>query len=377
MSDAIHFPAHTTNRTTTHASAHATRLLGKSMAAIIAAGMLAGTTACGAMPTAYEIAGISPTGATATCPVDTNNDFTGTIRIAWQSIPNADLIVKDLGLLEACMPKATIQWNQFNSGGDVIQAFGSRSIDIGLAGSSPSVRAVSAPLSLPVKIVWIHDVIGEAESLVTNVESAKTIKDLAGKNIAVPFGSTSHFSLLSALSKAGMSETSVNLINLDPDKMAGAWNRKEIDAAWVWDPVLSKLEAADGHIVTSSAETAKSGSATYDMEIASTDFIKANPGAMKTWTTVENYAAVLLKTKPDSSAEAIASQLGTAKKDVLTQMKGYTYPQAKAQSESFHGELPAVLKSTAKFLKSQNSLDTVNDTYETALYTDAIDAVAK
>ena len=41
MSDAIHFPAHTTNRTTTHASAHATRLLGKSMAAIIAAGMLA------------------------------------------------------------------------------------------------------------------------------------------------------------------------------------------------------------------------------------------------------------------------------------------------------------------------------------------------
>ena len=174
-----------------------------------------------------------------------------------------------------------------------------------------------------------------------------------------------------------MSETSVNLINLDPDKMAGAWNRKEIDAAWVWDPVLSKLKTADGHIVTSSAETAKSGSATYDMEIASTDFITANPGAMKTWTAVEDYAAGLLKTKPDSSAEAIASQLGTAKKDVLTQMKGYTYPQAKAQSESFHGELPAILKSTAKFLKSQNSLDTVNDTYETALYTDAIDAVAE
>ena len=58
MSDATHFPNHTTN--------HTTRLLGKSIAAIIAAGMLTGTTACGAMPTAYEIAGISPTGATAT-----------------------------------------------------------------------------------------------------------------------------------------------------------------------------------------------------------------------------------------------------------------------------------------------------------------------
>lgn len=357
--------------------ANATRSLRKGLAAITAVGMLSCVAACGAMPTAYEIAGISQNGNARTCPVETNNDFTGTIRIAWQSIPNADLIVKDLDLLKICMPKATIQWNQFNSGGDVIQAFGSRSIDIGLAGSSPSVRAVSAPLSLPVKIVWIHDIIGTAESLVSNVKSAKTVKDLAGKNIAVPFGSTSHFSLLSALSKAGMSETSVNLINLDPDKMAGAWNRKEIDAAWVWDPVLSKLKAANGHIVTSSAETAKNGSATYDMEIASTDFIKSNPSAMKTWTAVEDYAVGLMKSKPGDSAEAIASQLGTAKKDVLAQMKGYTYPRAKAQSTLFHGELPAILKSTAKFLKTQNSLDTVNDDYGVALYSDAIDAVSK
>ncbi|WP_207759993.1 ABC transporter substrate-binding protein [Bifidobacterium primatium] len=340
--------------------------------------MLAGLAGCAPMPTADELVGNTSgsSAKNATCPVTVNKDFTGTIRIAWQAIPNADLVVKDQGLLEACMPKAKIVWNQFNSGGDVIQAFGSRSLDLGLAGSSPAVRSVSSPLNLPVKVAWIHDVIGQAESLVTRDGSAKTIKDLAGKNIAVPFGSTSHFSLLSALNEAGMDDTDVKLINLDPDKMSAAWTRGEIDAAWVWDPVLSKLKADGGHIVTSSAETAKAGSATYDMELVSTDFAERNPGAMETWTAVEDYAAKQIAKKPQQSAESVSSQLGNSPKEVLTQFKGYTYPDAKAQSEIFHGNLPATFKATAEFLKTQNSLDSVSNSYDSSLYTKAIDAVA-
>ena len=64
-------------------------------------------------------------------------------------------------ILENCLPEATIEWNNFASGGDVVQAFGAGSIDIGLAGSSPSTKALSAPLDLDVKVIWIHDVIGE------------------------------------------------------------------------------------------------------------------------------------------------------------------------------------------------------------------------
>lgn len=345
-------------------------------AATIGAAMAVSLAGC-TMPTADELVGNTSGAKVTACPVTTNNDFTGTIRIAWQAIPNADLIVKDKGLLEACMPKATIQWSQFNSGGDVIQAFGSNSLDIGLAGSSPAVRAASAPLNLPVKVVWIHDVIGDAESLVTRDAGVKTIKDLAGRNIAVPFGSTSHFSLLSALHDAGMNETSVNLINLDPDKMSAAWTRGEIDAAWVWDPVLSNLKADGGTIVTSSAATAKSGSATYDMELATSDFVTNNPGAMKTWTEVENYAAGLIASDEDGSAESISTVLGNSVDQVKTQFKGYEYPSAKEQSDIFHGQLPKIFKATGEFLKTQGSLDKVSADYSTVLYTDAIDAVAK
>ncbi|WP_163231658.1 ABC transporter substrate-binding protein [Bifidobacterium aerophilum] len=351
----------------------------RAAAALLAGATLTGVTACAKMPTADELVG-NTSGATVTaCPVESakNEKFTGTVRIAWQAIPNADLIVKDKGLLEACLPNATIQWSQFNSGGDVIQAFGSNSLDIGLAGSSPAVRAASAPLNLPVKVVWIHDIIGDAESLVARGGDYQSIKDLAGKNIAVPFGSTSHFSLLSALHNAGMNETSVHLINLDPDKMSAAWTRGEIDAAWVWDPVLSTLKADGGTIVTSSAATAKTGSATYDMELATDAFIKANPDVMETWTAVENYATGLISSDEASSAESISTILGNSVDDVKQQFAGYTYPQAKDQSDIFHGQLPGIFKATAEFLKTQGSLDTVSGDYSSVLYTDAIDAVAK
>ena len=91
------------------------RRLRRTLTALAGAALLAPLAACGAMPTAYQLAGVDPNGGkTSPCPVAVNDDFTGTIRIAWQAIPNADLVVKDKRLLEACLPTAKIQWKQFN-----------------------------------------------------------------------------------------------------------------------------------------------------------------------------------------------------------------------------------------------------------------------
>jgi len=76
----------------------------------------------------------------APCPFPADPSVTTVARIAYQNIPNADLVVKDQKMLETCMPNAKISWSKFDSGGDVLQAFGSNSIDIGLIGSSPATK---------------------------------------------------------------------------------------------------------------------------------------------------------------------------------------------------------------------------------------------
>src|SRR5690625_2859430 len=94
--------------------------------------------ALGACTTAQESAQQSQASESG-CPVDTDDSVSGEVQLAYQPIPNGDLVVRDEAWLEECLPNMTIHWNQFASGAEVVQAFGSGTIDLGLVGSSPAV----------------------------------------------------------------------------------------------------------------------------------------------------------------------------------------------------------------------------------------------
>lgn len=309
-------------------------------------------------------------GGTTACPVDPDPTVRGTVRIGWQEIPNGDLVVKDTGLLKTCLPNVNVVWSKFASGGDVIQAFGANSLDVGLLGSAPAAKALSAPLNIDMKVIWIQDRIGAAESLVAKDPAIRTVGDLKGKKIAVPFASTAHYSLLTALDKAGVTDAQV--INLAPDAIRGAWNGGQIDATYIWEPTLSQL---GGTALTTSAQVAEQGAPTYDLEGARGDFVKNNPGFLKAWTAAQGWAANLLNTDPHKAAEHIAGQLGVPLDQVLTQIKGYAYFDAKTQGGSDHlgGQLGADIRRTAEFLLQQGQVQGVGPAQH---YTDGVYAAA-
>ncbi|MFJ4654151.1 ABC transporter substrate-binding protein [Nocardia sp. NPDC088792] len=320
----------------------------------------------------------SGTGAKADCPVAVDDSFTGAVRIGYQDIPNGDLIVKDAGLLETCLPKAQISWSKFASGATVVQAFGAKSLDLGLLGSAAVAQAVSPPLSLPVQAVWIHDVIGPAESLIAKDASITSVAALKGKKIGVPFASTSHYSLLAALAAAGI-ERDVTLVNLQPDAILAAWQTGGIDAAFVWDPTLAQLQKT-GHVVTTAADTAKGGKPTYDLEGARTEFVTANPKFLAVWTAAQNWAVHQLTSDPQAAATHISAQLGVPVDEVRAQLAGYTYLDAAAQAGAPYlgKQLGSDLQSTAQFLLSQGQIQglATPDKYAAAVYADAATTVS-
>jgi taurine transport system substrate-binding protein len=340
----------------------ALRLLVTAAAAALALG--------GCVESGRTSAGTAPTVA---CPFAVDPSVTTTARIAYQNIPNGDLVVKDQRMLETCLPKAKITWSKFDSGGDVIQAFGSGSVDLGLIGSSPATKALSAPLLLPVRVIWIHDVIGDAEALVARDPAVKTIKALKGKKIAVAFSSTSHFSLLQALADAGLDPAKdVTLINLAPDKMPAAWAGGQIDAAWVWDPTQSVLRKT-GHVVLSSKDTAKLGTPTYDLGAATSAFVDANPGFMTAWAKAQDAAVKQVRAEPDKATVSMAAVLGIPPTDVKTQLAGFEYLDAAQQAgpTRLGGGLGKDLQATARFLLTQGGIDKVN---KPAAYLTGVDA---
>lgn len=346
----------------------------------VAAVALAFTLAsCGTAKEAAEKANAG-SGSDSSCPWKPDTSVDGTVRVGYQVLPSGDLIVRDKGLLEACMPNATIKWSQYSSGGDVVQAFGSRSLDIGVVGSSPAVQALSAPLDIDLKVVWIQDVIGEAEELVAK-SGIKDVAALKGKKIGVPFGSTAHFSLVAALKDAGLDpQRDADIINLEPDAILGAWKRGEIDAAYVWDPTLSELKA-DGTVLKSGKDVSKMGAPTFDLSAATTSFIKANPAFMAQWTRAEDYAVKMIHDDPATAAESLSVQMGSDVKTVEKQLSGTTYLDAADQLKQYFGnsELGSVLYDTAGFLADQGDVDAASakQHYVDALDSTAMAAVAK
>ena len=287
-----------------------------------------------------------------------SGDAPSTIRIAYQAIPNGDLIVKhDQALEKAFGDNVTIEWNLFDSGGSVNEAVAAGSVDIGLVGSSPTSRGLSSGLEY--QVPWIFDVIGDAEALV--VKGDVGIADLAGKTIATPFASTSHFSLLAALKDAGVDESSVNIIDSEPDAILAAWQAGQIDGAYVWNPTLAELVGDGGTVLVSSAELATKGYTTYDLAIVTDDFAETYPEAVQTWLDAENAAVTQIKEDPAKAAEAIAAELNITPEEAASQLKGLIFLDASEQAGADYlgGGLAKNLYDSAVFNKDLGKIDEV------------------
>ena len=168
---------------------------------------------------------------------------------------------------------------------------------------------------------WIYDVIGIAESLVASKDSGVTdIAGLVGKKVGTPFGSTAHYSLLAALELAGVDPTDVKIVDLQPPDILAAWERGDIDAAYVWNPTLAELRA-DGTVLATSEELAGQGKLTADLAVVTTAFADKYPDVMQTWVEQQTKAVTLYKDDPQAAGEAVGRQLNITAEEALAQME--------------------------------------------------------
>ena len=145
-----------------------------------------------------------------------------TVTFAYQDMMTPIRVLMESGELEKKTGYA-VKWVKFGGGGDVIRAMASGNVDVGEAGSSPIAAAASQ--GLPITLFWILDDIANAEQLVArNGSGIKSIADLKGKTVAVPFVSTAHYQLMYALQEAGLSGKDVKLLNMRPPEIAAAWS---------------------------------------------------------------------------------------------------------------------------------------------------------
>ncbi len=261
-----------------------------------------------------------------------------------------------------------IEWRQFASGTDVIAAMASGDVAIAELGSSP--LAIAASQGVELQMFMLAQVIGEAESLIVRDDAGiASVEDLRGKRIAVPVGSTAHFSLMGALNHAGIPETEVTIMNMPPDQIAAAWEQGAVDAAFIWQPVQSQI-LQTGTLLIGADQTAEWGFPTFDAWVVNTDFAAENAEAVAAFarTMDEANAAYLADpaawTADSAQVQAIAAETGAAADQVPGILEGFEFvPLADQLSDTWLGSAPATMKATADFLVAAGRIDAAIEDY--------------
>ncbi|MDN5391268.1 MAG: taurine ABC transporter substrate-binding protein [Pseudomonas sp.] len=265
-----------------------------------------------------------------------------------------------------------IQWRNFDSGGDVMMAMASGDVQVGVAGSSPIAAAVSR--GVDAQLFWILDNIADAEALVVrNGSGIVAPQDLAGKTLAVPFVSTTHFHALFALEQFGLTGK-VKVINLQPSDIPAAWERGDIDAAFIWDPALGRLKQS-GHVLLTSGQLTDWGKATFDGLVVDKQFAAANAPGMQAFTQVlQDSTAGYVKAPKSWTADSpqvinVAKQSGAKPEEVPPVLALYQFPLASEQAGPtwLGGGAAKALAATAEFLKAQKKIPALLPDYSAAI----------
>ncbi len=272
-----------------------------------------------------------------------------------------------------------INWRMFSGGGDVIRAMASGDVQMGETGSSPLTAAASQ--GQDIKLFWISADIADAEALIArNGSNINSMKDLAGKKVATPFVSTAHYQLMAAMKMEGVDAKSVNVMNMRPPEIAAAWERGDIDATFIWDPVLSKIKS-NGKTIATSGSIGKRGAPTFEGIVVNAKWAAANEPFMIAFVKAlnranEEYKATGKSWKPDSpQTRAMAKWTKADPKDVSSVMSLYSFPTMAEQVSPtwLGGGAAKAMAGTAAFLKEQGRVQEVKPDYSAFVTTTYVD----
>lgn len=177
------------------------------------------------------------------------------IRIAY---PTGTLINGHIGqvLLKTDILKKfgfTAEVTGFQYGPPMMEALLGDKVDVAFTSEVPATLALGK--GLQAKIIASFGSLGRGALMVTKDSFVKSILDLKGKKVGVPFGSSPHRNLLGMLKKAGLIPgKDVEVLNIGRDELGAVAVKKSVDAIVAWDPAAEQFCQKEGFRIIEAGE---------------------------------------------------------------------------------------------------------------------------
>jgi sulfonate transport system substrate-binding protein len=233
------------------------------------------------------------------------------IRLATQPIPQYApiFVAKHKGFIDEELArigeKAVVKWSSFAAGPPINESFAAGQQDFGFLGDVPAIIGKAAGINT--KIIALTSAGPTSLAVIVPTRSGiKSPKDLKGKKIGVVKGSYAHHLLLLVLQKGGLTANDIELINLSQADIATAIIAGNIDAAAVWEPLLTKLTVQGSVRVLADGTGIKKGVLVI---IGTNDFVTRNRAKTKALLRAYERGVVFIKAHPQEAASLIAADV--------------------------------------------------------------------
>lgn len=279
------------------------------------------------------------------------------IRIATQPIPQYApiFVAKQKKWLDEELAKTgsrvEIKWSSFAAGPPINESFAAGQQDFGLLGDTPAIIGKAAGIGT--RIVALTS--SGPQSLAVVVPKNSTIsrpQDLKGKKVAVVKGSYAHHLLVLVLQEGGLTTSDIQFINLSQADIATALISGDIDAAAVWEPVLTKLESQGAIRVLRDGSGIKKGLLVI---VATDDYLGKNREQTKALLHAYQRGADFIKADPQEAARLIAADINLAPELLVKVLTRFDF------TPTIRAEDVAELKKSETFMESAGIIRTPVD----------------
>ncbi len=209
---------------------------------------------------------------------------------------------------------ATIEERVFTAGPAEIEALFAGEVDLGYIGPGPAINGYLKSDGDALKIIS-GAASGGAALVARGDVPIKSVADLAGKTVSVPQkGGTQDLSLHHAIKSAGLLPKdkggNVTILDFAPADTLNQFQQKRIDAAWVPEPWVTRLEKETGAKVVADERTLwKNGKFSTAVVVVRSAFLKEHPELVAKFLAAHRAAVAAINADPDAARKIIGSRI--------------------------------------------------------------------
>lgn len=223
------------------------------------------------------------------------------LRIGYQKSSTLLTLLKARGSLEQRLQAEGIRvtWHEFPSGLPLLEALNLGNVDLS-ADVADTVPVFTLAAGAKLTYFARETPSPTAQAILVPAGSPlRTLADLKGKRVAVTKAAGSHFLLIQALAKAGLTFKDITPAYLIPADGRAAFETHKVDAWVTWDPYVASAQRQQNARILADG----SGLASYQRYyLAGSDYAKAHPEVLQQVYLALREVGVWTKANPAAAA---------------------------------------------------------------------------